>query len=414
MNSTSTSALKWLIVLGSFIVYFIADGVSLSFGIFSREFITFFNKNESESSVFITSGLIQAVPLFLSPFVCILIDKYKCRRVAFLGSTLISASFILTRFFVKDLITLNLIIGLMLSCGLAMCYIPAYLIISFHFEKQRALATGLAVSGSGLGVFILSPVIEYLIAQYGWMDTCFIFGAISAHTFISACLFRPAEDNQVKSDPQPVRSTQTKTSVLKEILHIYKNKKFILVNLSYFILSFVIVAPYNFLPSHIKLKHIEDSSSISISFIGISALCGQIIVGYVSDKFRSHNWFIFSCCVILAGISTCILPLLNNLTLICVYSILYGFLTSVNYVLQSSLVIESLGIDNLTLAFGWLQVCQGVSTLFGTPLLGWVKDLTEDYDMSFYISGYLMIIAGCILLLWPLCKNRIENNKDAR
>lgn len=84
----------------------------------------------------------------------------------------------------------------MLSSGLAMCYIPAYLIISFHFTKRRALATGIAVSGSGLGLFIVSPLLEYLILNYGWIETCFIFGAISSHTFISACLFRPA-DNQV-------------------------------------------------------------------------------------------------------------------------------------------------------------------------------------------------------------------------
>jgi len=45
------------------------------------------------------------------------------------------------------------------------------LIISVHFEKQRALATGLAVSGSGLGLFVLSPLSEYFIKEYGWKDT---------------------------------------------------------------------------------------------------------------------------------------------------------------------------------------------------------------------------------------------------
>ncbi len=190
------SIFKWLIVLGSFIIYFIADGVSLSFGIFTREFIVFFNKSSSESSVFVTTGLIQSVPLFLSPIVCFLIEKFQCRRVALAGSTLISLSFILTRFFVTNLLTLNLIIGGMLSTGLAMIYIPAYLIISFHFNKHRALATGIAVSGSGLGLFVISPLLEYLIRNYGWMDTCFIFGAISSHTFISACLFRSNQQTQ--------------------------------------------------------------------------------------------------------------------------------------------------------------------------------------------------------------------------
>jgi hypothetical protein len=184
---------KLLIVFGSFIVYFIADGVSLSFGIFTREFILYFNKSDSQAMMFLTPALIQALPLFLSPLVCFMIEKYGCRPIAFVGSTLIVASFVLTRFFVNGIISLNLIIGFMTSCGLAMVYIPAYLIISFYFDKMRALATGIAVSGSGLGLFILSPLTEYLIDKFDLRDTCFLFGAISSHLFIAACLFRPMQ-----------------------------------------------------------------------------------------------------------------------------------------------------------------------------------------------------------------------------
>lgn len=325
-----------------------------------REFIVYFKKSNQESTVFITTGLIQSIPLFLSPFVCFLIERFQCRSVAICGSTLISLSFILTRFFVTNLLTLNLIIGLMLSCGLAMVYIPAYLIISFHFNKRRALATGIAVSGSGLGLFIISPLLEYLIKQYGWMDTCFIFGAISSHTFISACLFRPVKQIEPK---KPISSSPPKSSTnfLTEIRVIYNNKRFIIVNVCYFILSFVIVAPHNFLPSHIKLKEIKDPTSLSISLLGISALVGQISMGFLSDAYRSKNWLIFSVSIILSGLVTCSLPFANSLYMICVYSCLFGFLTSVNYVLQSSLVIGSLGLANLTLAFGCLQLCQGMN-----------------------------------------------------
>lgn len=93
-------------------------------GIFTRELIAYFNREDSQSFVFLTSGLLQSVPLFLSPFVCILIEKYECRPVAFLGSLILFLSFILTRFFVNSLFTLNIIIGLMTSTGLACVYIP--------------------------------------------------------------------------------------------------------------------------------------------------------------------------------------------------------------------------------------------------------------------------------------------------
>lgn len=421
---------KWLIVFGSFLVYFIADGVSLSFGIFSREFIDHFKQDHNQSLIFLTNSLIQAVPLFLSPLVCFLIDKFSCRPIAFVGSTLLASSLILARFLVKDLLSLNLIMGIMTSFGLSMVYIPAYLIISFHFDKHRALATGLAVSGSGLGVFVLSRLAEKLIENYGWMDMCFLFGAISSHTFISACLFRSNEDSvleksklEQEAENKIVNQIVSKNNqnfyfrfkfFLNEIRRIYKEKKFLIINLSYFILSFVVVAPFNFLPSQIKFREIDDPESFSISLMGISTLAGQIIIGFLSDIYRPYNWLIYSVCIMLAGVSTCFLPLLTNIRFIYFYSIIFGFTTSVNYVLQSTLVIESLGLANLTLAFGCLQLCQGFSTLVGSPFLGWVKDYTNSYDLVFYISGSVMTFAGLVLALWPLTevnkKRKIKTN----
>ena len=165
----------------------------------------------------------------------------------------------------------------------------------------------------------------------------------------------PPEANQKETE----QSTFNAYNFINDIQTIYSNKKFVMVNLSYFILSFVIVVPYNFLPSYIKLNSIQDPSSISISLLGISALFGQIIIGYLSDKYRSKNWVIFSLCIICAGLLTCLLPMTKSLYSIYLYCVLFGLLTSVNYVLQSSLVIESLGLANLTIAFGCLQLSQG-------------------------------------------------------
>ena len=39
-----------------------------------------------------------------------------------------------------------------------MVYIPAILIVGFYFEKKRAMANGIANSGSGLGAFIYAPL----------------------------------------------------------------------------------------------------------------------------------------------------------------------------------------------------------------------------------------------------------------
>jgi MCP family monocarboxylic acid transporter-like MFS transporter 14 len=262
---------------------------------------------------------------------------------------------------------------------------------------------------------VIPPIIEYLIAEYGWLNACFIFAAISSHMFISACLYRPISTSKidqeaatlVTNDVQNIENEKNcfeQTMILLKIL--FTNKRYLVIILAYTILSFLITAPYNFLPDYISINSINDTHSISISFIGISTVFGQIFIGVISDKYVSYNWLIYSICLILAGFSTCILPLCKNLYLICIYSVFYGFLTSVNYVLQSNLVIEAVGIENLTFAFGCLQAFQGISTLAGTPAAAWLTDITGNYNITFFISGIFISISGFSLLLWPFTSRK--------
>jgi MFS family permease len=395
---------KLSVVFGSFLVYFISDGVSLSFGIIIRELIRHFQKSVYETSL--TVSLLQSIPLFASPIVCLLIEKYGCRPIAIIGSFLLTLSFVLIKFFATSLLAVYIIFGLIASLGLAMTYIPAYLIISYYFDKRRALATGFAVSGSGLGLFAIPPILESLIREYGWLDACFIFGAISSHLFISACLFRPLKAHtakQIDNDkPEPKVGHENKIKdIFRTIRTLYSNKQFLVLNISYAILSAFITSPHNFLPDHIYLNSINDVNSWSISIIGISQLVGQILVGMLSDIYRSSSWLIYSISLSTAGIVTCALPFCKTLYSLYSYSILFGLSISVNYTLQSVLVIESTSLGNLTMAFGSLQLMQGVATLLGIPMVAWLKDLTGSYDTTFYVSGVFLFICGFIMFFWP-------------
>jgi len=52
--------------------------------------------------------------------------------------------------------------------GFGFMYLPSIVMVSFYFDKRRALATGLAVCGSGVGTFVLAPFFNFLVSEYGW------------------------------------------------------------------------------------------------------------------------------------------------------------------------------------------------------------------------------------------------------
>ena len=75
--------------------------------------------------------------------------------------------------------------------GVSMIYIPAILSVGFYFEKRRALANGIANSGSGLGTFIYAPLSRVLLDEYSWRGATLILSGLVFNCAVCACLFRP-------------------------------------------------------------------------------------------------------------------------------------------------------------------------------------------------------------------------------
>ena len=63
---------------------------------------------------------------------------------------------------------------MVLGIGFGLVYVPAVIAVGFYFEKWRALATGIAVCGSGIGTFVMAPLCTALIKTYGWRGALLI------------------------------------------------------------------------------------------------------------------------------------------------------------------------------------------------------------------------------------------------
>ncbi|EDX06669.1 GD10818 [Drosophila simulans] len=68
---------------------------------------------------------------------------------------------------------------------------PGIVIVSQYFDKHRALANGICVSGTAAGSFILPVLIKHLAENCGFHGTILILGGCMLHVCVSATLYRP-------------------------------------------------------------------------------------------------------------------------------------------------------------------------------------------------------------------------------
>jgi MCP family monocarboxylic acid transporter-like MFS transporter 14 len=75
-------------------------------------------------------------------------------------------------------------------------YLPSVVIVSYYFEKRRALATGIAVCGAGVGTFIFAPLGRLMLTALDWKNGILLIAGITAQGCAASFLFRPIESYQ--------------------------------------------------------------------------------------------------------------------------------------------------------------------------------------------------------------------------
>ena len=74
--------------------------------------------------------------------------------------------------------------------------LPGHLMINTYFNKKRGLANGLAISGAGVGVFMMAPLIQATVREYGWRGTIFICGGVVLNFCVCGALMRPLKPTE--------------------------------------------------------------------------------------------------------------------------------------------------------------------------------------------------------------------------
>ena len=106
-----------------------------------------------------------------------------------------------------------------------------------------------------------------------------------------------------------------------------------------------------------------------------------------------YNGYIFLC-----GVTVFFFPLCNSYGLYAFVVALYGFFTTY-FILKTIVLVELLGLDNLTSAFSLLALFEGIASIIGTPIAGAIYDAAGSYDIPFYVAGTFFILAGLISLM---------------
>ncbi|EFN80568.1 Monocarboxylate transporter 14 [Harpegnathos saltator] len=187
------------------------DGIIFSFGVFLNDIANAFAV--SKARVALVGSLQTGFYLMAGPFVSALANRYGFRLVAILGSIVSCSAFVLS-YFSTSIEFLYVSYGCIGGIGAGLIYVPAVITTGFYFERWRALATGIAVCGSGIGAFLLAPISDLLVKNFGWRGALLFQAGMLLNCAIFGAMFRPLKPTRIKVKSTPENATLEVKSTL--------------------------------------------------------------------------------------------------------------------------------------------------------------------------------------------------------
>ncbi|KAF2353901.1 Major facilitator superfamily [Trinorchestia longiramus] len=210
----------WMVLLGSFFTFCISGGFSYTNGIFYVSMLRQFGHSHAYTSWMIS--LATSFFQMAGPLGCGLITRLGCRGTMVVGAVVMSIGFIIAAF-ASSFLTVLVSYGVIMAVGQCFTYCSTIVVLNEYFLRLHALATSVAMTGNGVGMFIMGHSLDYLTTTRGWRETFIACAAMSLQLcIVGFCFFPVRQKHSQKSTT--VLGGEKKTGVLLNDVPAVQNK----------------------------------------------------------------------------------------------------------------------------------------------------------------------------------------------
>ncbi|KAI9142038.1 major facilitator superfamily domain-containing protein [Paraphysoderma sedebokerense] len=378
----------WLTVVSSFLIHFAALGTQYSYGIYQRYYQNVeFKGRATNTEISFVGTISMGVMLFLGTFVGAMADgKMGYQRTAAIGKYFVAGSMLLASI-CTEVWQLYLTQGLMFGIGSALCFFPA-VSIPAQFSKKRAIATGLAVSGSGVGGIVITMMTNVMLYSIGFRWALRVTGVLS---FLMLGVSAPFLQTRI---PPKKRDKLFDFSI-------FKNAKFLPLFMASVFAPFGYLIPFVFLPVYCDYVGLSQGvGAYMLSLVNGFSIVGRIVMGLVSDKFGHVNSYIF--CLFISGCSMVSIWLFgDSILMLSIFSIVYGIFAGGFISLVPVVSAYLFGIHGIATIVGLLYSASSLGQLAGPPIAGALIDAniptifpSGRYSWGIILGGLMMLLGS--------------------
>ncbi|XP_022597992.1 monocarboxylate transporter 9-like isoform X2 [Seriola dumerili] len=436
----------WAIVASGFLALLLGYGSPQSVGVLYPEWLLAFGEGKAVTAW--VGSLVGGVGLIVGPVCSVCVVNFGARPVTVFSGVMVAGGLMLSSF-APNVPFLIFSYGLVVGVGVGLLYAATLTITCLYFDKRRGLALGIVSSGTSVGGFLYATLQSELIELLGLDGCLLIIGALALNVVACAGPMRPltppryylkqraailerqlqeeAElSNQKPSDKDQGITTETKeppvrrrslfscssfiktikiktrgyTQCLSSMLSLLQDRVLMALCICLFFFSLGNTPPQLFLQELARSSGLtEGVASISlVSLYSIGGGVGRLGLGVMADMPWVDSVHLYALTVGVSGLAVLLIPFTSSYQDLQVLSLVLGFLSG-NWTLTPYVTSQVVGVEKLAEAHGILMFFGGVGITLGPPVVGCFYDVSQSYDVAFFICGGGMMVSSIVLFL---------------
>ncbi len=386
----------WRVVAGAFGVTFIGFGCAYSFSAFVASLQHEFAASRgSVSLVFSLAGFLYfGLGVVSGP----LADRWGSRRLAVVGMILVGSGLAVASV-ARTLTEVYLAYGLGVGLGVGCAYVPAVGAVQRWFVKRRGMASGLAVSGIGVGTLVMPPVASWLIEQWGWRGTYLLMGAVAAVVGVAMALLIENDPGHRGLKPDGDRfepGTRAPPASGLAIGDAIKTRRFIALYAAGVVCSFGVFVPFvHIVPYAIDHGIAPSSAAMLLGAVGVGSTAGRFLLGGWADRIGRQRALL----VMFVGMALALLmwAFSSSFATIAAFCLAFGVFYGGWVAILPAVVMDQFGGRNVSGIIGVLYTSVAVGTLIGPSAAGFAFDMSGSYLLPILASAGANLVAAGIV-----------------
>jgi len=287
-------------------------------------------------------------------------------------------------------------------------------IVNNWFNEKRGLVIGLVCAASGIGGSLFSPILGYVLENFGWQAACWIDTLLIFLCVPLAQFFLVVTPEEKKMEPlggysaAQVGGEKTGLS-MPEVL---RDWRFWLMAFSFFTIHFANSPSYNNVTPHLidsGLSTLYVTGVIMVVLLVCNA-SAKPLMGIINDKLGVLPVVLITC-----GLST-VAPLMMSFAdrggqLYSILTvILLGAGTPITTVAVPLIISRVFGSKEYNTIMGFTLAAGYLGSTVGTPVSNYIYDTTGSYNVSYLVCA-VFAAATLMLLTMVLCSKKTRKNQ---